>query len=101
MMVQGLQKVSTNFFSNSVTEQWKEPFNQATFFNFDVNSPIYINKWKLGRAITDPVTGEVYPTYLEIALNVGEINDSNFQVDTKNSATGNWQVIYTQYLGVQ
>lgn len=94
-----LQKVSTNFYQNSVTQQFKEPFNQATFFNYDVNSSISINKWVLPPAIT--ISGSVYPTYLQISLNFGEINDTNFDINTFNSTTGNWQVIFTQYLGVE
>jgi hypothetical protein len=94
-----LQKVSTNFFQSNRAEQWREPFSQATFFNYDVNSAIHIQKWVLQPAIV--IGGLAYPTFLEISLNAGEINDSMYVIDTLNSTTANWQVIYTQYLGVQ
>ena len=94
-----LQKVSTNFYQNNSTVQWKEPFNQATFFNFDTDHNLYIQKWVLAPGVL--TGGNVYPTFLEISLNHMEINDTMFIVDTDNSSTANWQVIYTQYLGVE
>jgi hypothetical protein len=98
-----LQKVSTNFYQSSKTEQWKELFNQATFFNFDTANTVNIQKWVLPPA-TSVTTGAgtfIYPSYLSINLNVGEINNTMFIIDCKNSSTANWQIIYTQYLGVQ
>lgn len=92
-----LQKVSVNIFQNNITQYWKEYFNQATFFNFDTAVPLRINdSFILPPAISSG--GFTYPTYLEIALNVGEINDSNYKIDTGNSTTANWQVVYTQYV---
>lgn len=94
-----LQKVSTNFYQNNASQQWKEPFNQATFFNYDPNNPIRINKFILPVAQT--VSGNVYPSYMTINLNRLEINDTNFTIDTNGSTTANYHIIYTQYLGVE
>lgn len=94
-----LQKVTTNFWQTNQTTQWKEHFNQATFFNYDPNvSVIIASKWVLPPALVDPNNGQVYPTYLEVSLHVGEFNTTEFNLDLQNSDSADLQIIYTQYV---
>lgn len=95
-----LQEISTNFYSSSISQDWKEPFNDATFFNYDTVNPLFIQKWELPPAIVNTTNGHVYPSALAIELKVGCVNGTNFTMDTKGSTTGSWRIIFTQYLGV-
>ena len=99
LLNESLQKVDTHFFQNSESQEWKESFNDCTFFNYDPVNPLIISQWVLQPAVT--IGGIAYPTYLEISLKVGCVNNTNFFIDTKASPTANWRIIYTQYLGIQ
>lgn len=90
------QKVSVNYYKTSKEVAWKEPFNQATFYNYDTASGILINQFPLGPALT--IGGNVYPSYHTVNLNVGEVNETNYTVDSKGSATANVWIVYSEYL---
>lgn len=99
--VDKLQAVTSNFYQSGISGLWNEPFNQACFANYDTNSAISIQKLVVPAATLVAATGQVVPSFLEISLNQGEINSTNFSIDTFNSTTANWQVVYTQYSGVE
>lgn len=83
---------------NVDTTSWKLEFNQATFINYDVNAQVNVNSdIVIPPALTDPVTGFVYPTFLEISLHVGEVNDQNFNFTFNGSTTANLVIVHTEY----
>ena len=85
---------------NLSTQQgkWKEPFNQATFINYDTNSQVIINtNIIIPPAAVNVTTGNVYPTVFQISLNTEEINDEYYTFDFQGSSSANLQVIYTWY----
>lgn len=92
-----LKKVSTTIYQGSTTQQWKELFNQATFVNYDPSRPLNVNKFVVPPGQT--VGGVLYPTFMRINLNENEINDTMFIIDTGNSASASYFIIYTQYQG--
>ncbi len=94
-----LQPVNTHFYFNNKSTLWKQPFNDATFFNYDPENPLYINNWVLQPAVT--INGKAYPTFLEIDLKLGCVSDTDFLVDVKNSSTASWRIIYNQYKGLE
>jgi hypothetical protein len=94
-----LQKVTTNYYNMLNNTAWKEPFNQATFYNWDPNSGILINQFPLSPALV--IGGNTYPAYHTVNLNEGEINDTNYTIDLKGSTTGLVWIVYTEYLTEQ
>lgn len=62
---------------------WYQPFNQATFFNYD----------------TQPVTVNSFPvlpnTFHHISLRVGQYNDTRFRINFKSPSTSNLWVVYS------
>lgn len=78
---------------NDNVSGWNQPFNKASFINLDTVNPVYIST--SGKS-TVPV-GE----QLVIALNVGEVNSSDFTFDFGGSTTANLLVIFTRYINAQ
>lgn len=93
-----LHKIGVHFTNVSTLKggKWFEPFNQASFFNYDTTTSVKIN-----NSITIPpaqtIGGFVYPTVLEISLNTEQVNAEFYTFDFGTSASPNLQVIYTQY----
>ena len=85
----GLQQLEVNFFwvDFETLKTWKEPFNQATFFNWDPANNVYINQHPVGP-------GQAF----SISLNAGEVNTSRYNIDNRGSATASLEIVYTQYL---
>jgi hypothetical protein len=92
-----MRKVNLVFLSyNTVQQNWHHPFNKASFFNYDPNSAVIINR----SFIIQPaqvVGGINYPTFLEISLNENEVNQSSLSLDTKGSTSADLRVILTLY----
>lgn len=93
-----LQSVTTNSYPGSNTVSWKESFNQVLFLNYDPNDSLWVNQIEIKPAITDTVSGEIYPTKFAISLNAGEVNYTRFIVDVKGSTTGSFNIVYTLYI---
>lgn len=91
-----LQRVNSHTNQYTINETFFEPFNQCTFFNYDTVNPVEINKLRIPPAIVN--AGNVYPASYQVSLNVGEVNDSKYQIDFKGSTSANLFVVYTQYL---
>ena len=94
-----LKKLSVNFTALTENSQWFEPFNQATFFNYDRNNPVIINQ---GLVLPPALFtgGIVYPTSFTVSLNALEVNSTNYSFDFSGSDSINLQIVYTQYLGI-
>ena len=94
-----LKKLSVNFTALTENSQWFEPFNQATFFNYDTTNKVVINQ---GLILPPAVLSGsiVYPTSFTVALNALEVNTTNFSFDFQGSTSINLHVVYTQYLGI-
>lgn len=92
-----MKLINTNFavYQNNITTMWKELFNQATFANYDTVNPLFVNKVRIPPAIV--TGGQAYPQQLNISLNVGEINNTQYSIDVRGSTTANYIVLYTQY----
>lgn len=92
------RKVNTVFTQYNVNQEgWKQPFNKVTFCNYDSKHPVVINKaLVIPKALT--IGGVDYPTFLEISLNVGEVNSSTFTFDFAGSESANLVVIHTEYV---
>jgi hypothetical protein len=86
-----VQTVITSF--NDNISGWNQPFNKVSFINLDPTNPVSITS--SGTAVI-PVGQQ-----LVIALNVGEVNVSDFTFDFGGSATGLLNVIFTRYLNAQ
>lgn len=89
--------LATNITSLSTIQgKWFEAFNQASFFNYDTTSVVIVN-----TSITIPpavtVSGNVYPTVLEISLNTDQVNETYFTFDFRGSTSPNLQVMYTEF----
>jgi hypothetical protein len=83
---------------NSNQGSWKQPFNQATFMNYDINAGVQINTdIYVPKATQDPVTLEIYPTNFEISLNVNEVNDTNYNFNFFGSTTAKLVIVHTEY----
>jgi hypothetical protein len=94
-----LNKVQTFFFSaTNLVGKWKEPFNQASFFNYDPVNPVKVNQFVIPPAVT--IGGFAYPAVLKINLNTLEVNQTFFTFDFGASPTANLQIIYSQYEGL-
>jgi hypothetical protein len=76
--------------------QWDEPFNQATFFNYDTTTAVVVNE----VFTIPPATAANQPSYLEISGNTREVNDTNFKFDFGGSTSVNLVIVYSQYAGV-
>lgn len=80
-----MQTVNTN-------QRWKQAFNQVCFFNYDVNNSVTINEFVLKPATT------AGPTFFEISLNQGEINDTYFDIKfVSGSVTNHLLIVHTLY----
>jgi len=85
-----LRKVSTTFIGYVANDTFDEPFNQCMFQNLDPTNPVYINHL------------QILPNQqLNISLNAGEVNVTKYQLDFRGSTSGNVQIVYSQYLGIQ
>lgn len=95
-----IRKVNTLMESmNRNTGSWKHPFNQASFFNYDLNSEVTINsEVVIPKAIQDPATLEIYPTVFRINLNAGEVNETNFVITFSSEATAMLVIVHTEYV---
>jgi N6-adenosine-specific RNA methylase IME4 len=91
--------ITTTFYNCTNVQEWKEPFNQATFINYDPVNPILINSLPIPPAQT--IGGVIYPTSFKINLNVGEVNRTNFNIDIRGSQTALCWIVYTQYIGIE
>lgn len=78
--------------------KWKEPFNQASFFNYDTTNIVKVNDFIIPPAVS--VGGNTYPTVLEYNLNTMEVNVTYFTFSFPTPATANLQIIYSQYEGI-
>jgi len=96
---QPLIPTGTHFWHTNASDTWFEPFNQATFFNYDPNSSLLVNNFPIPAA--QIVGGVLYPTNFKINLNAGEINPTKMIIDINGSATANCWIVYTQYLGLE
>jgi hypothetical protein len=84
---------------NRNTGSWKHPFNQASFFNYDINSEVTINsEVVIPKAVQDTTTLEIYPTVFRISLNQGEINDTNFIITFSSETTALLVIVHTEYV---
>ena len=94
-----LKKLTVNFTSATENMEWEEPFNQVTFFNYDTANKVIIN-----RSLTLPpailIGAFTYPTSFTVSFNELEVNSSNFSFDFGTSTSINFQIVYTQYLGI-
>jgi len=93
-----LHDVQVHFLKVNTNMVFNQPFNQVTFINLDVNTPVgasvYINDLEiLGPNTTTGATGQT----LEIGLNTLEINKTDFKIDFRGSTTGQLQIIYSMY----
>lgn len=93
----GLVAVTTTTWTCDTATQFAQPFNQATFLNYDTLHPVTI----IDSIVIPPaqvVTGGVQPGQFKINLNTGEVNQSPINIKFVNgSTTNNVVVIYTQY----
>jgi hypothetical protein len=92
------QRVLTFFESwGKSKEKWMHPFNQVAFLNYDINFSVTINRdFKIPPA--QPLTNGVIPGKLSIGLNVGEVNDTYFDIQFNAASTTNSIVIiHTEY----
>lgn len=78
---------------NSNVSGWNQPFNKVSFLNLDPTNPVFITT--NGQASV--LAGE----QMVIALNVGEVNATDFTFDFGGSATANLIVIFTRYKNAQ
>lgn len=91
------QKVETIFNRfNKNKDDWKQPFNQALFLNYDTAQSVLINNQPVPPAIING--GFTYPSQFCISLNVGEVNDSSYTFDFQGSATAQLHVVFTRYI---
>jgi hypothetical protein len=98
-----LTEVQVNMIAFNANAQFYEPFNQCTFFNYDI-----VNAVKINDLIIPPASaggGFVFPTSFGTTLNAGEVNTTNFNLSFGQgqaglSDTANLQIVYTQYLGI-
>ncbi len=93
--VKGLWETETTFTMARPGMNFAERFNQCTFFNYDPNSPVEINQLPIPPATV--VSGFTYPTSFTIALNAGEVNQSNYFINMLGSSSGKVSIVYTQY----
>lgn len=68
---------------------WYEPFNCATFYNWDPTNPVYVNDH-----LVPPLT------YYTIDLKVNQVNKTRFIINCKNSPTAKTEIIYTQLTNI-
>lgn len=96
-----LRPVRVCTYTETVTENqqsWKLPFNQVCFMNYDLNQPVTINNDIIvPKAVQDPATMEIYPTFFRIELRRGEINDTNFIFNFNGSTTAQLVIVHTEY----
>ena len=94
-------KVTTSSLQYQKSDMFKQPFNQATFINYDPNYPVTI----LMGVVIPPakvITGGVRPSQFKINLNVGEVNTTNININIPTATTSaNLVVIYTQYEDIE
>jgi len=93
-----LREITTQFTAMNYNQEFEEPFNQCTFFNYDTSASVSINKLKIPPAIL--IGSNVYPTSFTVSLNENEVNTTNYSVDFGSSTNANLQIVYTQYLGI-
>lgn len=93
-----LKKVVVNLTNlSTIKGKWMEPFNQATFFNYDTTGTVTVNGSQVIPAAQN-IGGFIYPTVMEISLNTEEVNDTYFTFDFASRRNQpNLQVIYTTY----
>ena len=91
-------RVTTSTAQMNSNQKWNRPFNAATFFNYDTTNPVYINSDFILPAAA-VVGGVVYPTYLGISLNSGEMNSNDcwYNIDFRQSAGAHLVIVYTEY----
>lgn len=94
-MKQNVETIFSVFNQNQ--SGWNQPFNQALFLNYDTVNPVFINNQPIPPATV--VSGITYPTQMQIALNVGEVNATDFTIDFALSSTALLRIIYTKYQG--
>ena len=74
-----------------------QPFNQATFVNYDTNFGVTILDTVLIPRATIS-SGIVTPAQFKLNLNTGEVNGTAIKITIPaSSTTANLVVIYTQY----
>lgn len=89
-------RVSTEMVTLNTNQRWTTGFNSVTFFNYDTNNAVTINQFVIPPAVASG--GDIYPTFLEISLNRGEINDSYYDIKfVKDSTTNKLCVVYSLY----
>ncbi len=99
-MTQATNIVFSTFNANK--QGWKEAFNQCTFFNYDLNFPVTINKiYVIPPAILHPNGVDIIPSFLEISLNQGEVNRTYYNFGFDKSTTAKLVIIHSEYHGDQ
>jgi hypothetical protein len=96
------RRVTVRTLQINTNQDWINEFNQATFFNYDPNSPVKIgNDILLPPAVAVIVGGKtfIYPTALEISLNEAEINSerSYYKLDFLQSTSAKLVIVVAEY----
>lgn len=79
------------------TQSWKLPFNQVLFLNYDINQVVNVNTDIIVPQAQLNSAGGIVPSFFKLALNTGEVNDSNFNFDMKGSTTAKLVIVHTEY----